>query len=93
VFNKIRAWSLGILIWIAPTPYDIIGAVPDIHDFWIPKFEQLHKSISEVERIMSKSDKVLNIQEISDVFTVESQKTLCGGDDLKLLSPSKETNV
>jgi hypothetical protein len=92
VFNKVRAWSLGILIWIAPTPCDIIGAVPDIHDFWIPKFEQLRKSVGEVEQIVSESKGIINIQEISSIFSVESQKILCAGEDVKLLPPSKETS-
>jgi hypothetical protein len=92
VFNKVRAWSLGVLIWISPTPYDIIGAAPDIHDFWIPRFEQLRKSVGKVEQITSMSKHVINMQEISSIFGRESQNILCGGEDLKLLSPSKDTS-
>lgn len=90
VFNGIRAWSIGLLIWITPTPYDMIGAVPDIHDFWIPKFEQLQERVDAVKGKMSISKKAVSIQEVSSVFSEESQKIICGGEDQKLLPPSAE---
>jgi hypothetical protein len=88
VFNKVRAWSLGILIWITPTPYDLIGAVPDIHDFWIPKFEQLQRNVADAEKAISTSKDVVNIQAISPMFSKEAQKMICSGEEQKLLSPS-----
>ena len=88
IFNKVRAWSIGLLIWITPTPYDIIGAVPDIDGFWIPKFEQLHERVDAVNQKMSIATNAISIQEVSSAFSEELQKTICGGEDQKLLSPS-----
>jgi hypothetical protein len=90
IFNKVRAWSLGVLIWITPTPYDLIGAVPDIHDFWIPQFEQLQQNVSKVENIISKSTNVVSMQAIPSIFSKESQKMLCSGEEQKMLAPSDE---
>jgi hypothetical protein len=90
IFNKVRAWGLGILIWITPTPYDMIGAAPDIQDFWIPKFEELRTRVKTVEQTISESKDTLNIQSISSICTQESKKRLCGGEEQKSLPPSKE---
>ncbi len=39
IYQEVKAWGLSLVLFLTPTPYDIVGAVPDIYEFWIPKFE------------------------------------------------------
>jgi hypothetical protein len=51
-YRRIKSCLFGLLFFITPTPYDIIGAAPDIQDFWMPKFGELVKKQDKVEKIM-----------------------------------------
>jgi len=91
MYMNVKAWVLSILLYIAPNPYDFIGAVPDIYDFWVPKFEELATGHEKIERIICET---LTIQETcekaSNVFDRQPRKRIAGGRELKALPASKE---
>jgi len=91
VYTRVKAWGLSLLLYIAPSPSDIIGAVPDISDFWIPKLEELITGREKIEKII---DEIPNIQEVcekaSHVFDRQAQKIIAGSSERKALPASQE---
>jgi hypothetical protein len=92
VYNKAKGWFLGILLLLVPTsPYDIIGAAPDIYGFWIPKFEELVAGQKKIEQIACETPTIQGVLEKSaDVFDRQPQKNITGSAELKALPASKE---
>lgn len=91
-YMHVKAWGLSLLLYIAPTPYDIIGAVPDLHDFWIPKFEELVAGHEKVERIICETPTIQEaFEKASNTFDRQPQKSIAGGRDLKALPASNAT--
>ena len=89
-YMRIKAWGLSLLLYIAPSPYDIIGAVPDIHEFWMPKFEELSTGHKKVEKIISETSTIQEAVEKSiSVFDRQQQKSLSSSKELKALPASK----
>lgn len=90
IYKRVQAWVLSILFYITPSPYDIIGAVPDIHNFWIHKFKDLVAVSNKIEEIIIEA---LTIQEAvekaSNIINESSQKSL-PGKELKALPASRE---
>ena len=90
IYQRVKAWGLSLVLFITPSPYDIVGAVPDIYEFWIPKFEELAAGSKKIERIICEKP---NIQEVfekaSDTFSREPRKSILGRE-LKALPASKE---
>ena len=92
IYRRLVAWVLGFVVYISspPSPYDIIGAVPDIQDFWIPKFEELAKGCIEIENTINAIPDVQEtFKEASKVFVRESQKLIEGSEEPKALPPSQ----
>ncbi|BAY24453.1 hypothetical protein NIES2100_42480 [Calothrix sp. NIES-2100] len=90
LYKRVKAWGLSLLIYIAPSPYDIIGAVPDIHDFWVPKFEELATGHKKVEQIICETSTIQEaFEKASNIFEKQQQKRIAGRD-LKALPASKE---
>jgi hypothetical protein len=89
----IKAWGLSLLLYITPTPYDIIGAVSDIDGYWRPKFEELSAGYKKIEGIINDGPTLL-IQEVvkksSPIFDKQPQKSLSAGKGIKSLPPSKD---
>jgi hypothetical protein len=91
IYTNIRSWGLSLLLFITPNFYDIIGAVPDIHDFWVPKFEELSTGHAKIEKLICDAPTIQEIvEEASDVFNRQPQKRLAGVKEVKALSASKE---
>jgi hypothetical protein len=91
LYKHVKAWVLSLLIYIAPSPYDIIGAVPDIHDFWVPKFEELAAGREKVEQIICETPTIQEaFEKASKIFDRQPQKSITGGRELKALPASKE---
>jgi hypothetical protein len=91
IYTCIKAWGLSLLLYIAPSPYDIIGAVPDIHDFWIPKFEELSTGHKKIEGIICETSTIQEaFEKASNAFDRQQQKSLLGSKELKALPASKE---
>ena len=89
-YRHVKALVLGLLIYIAPTPYDIIGAVPDIHSFWKPQFEEFTAVHKEVEQIVDASQTIQEVFEKASNIFDRQQKAIAGSKELKALSASKE---
>lgn len=91
IYTCIKAWGLSLLLYIAPSPYDIIGAVPDIHDFWVPKFEELSSGHKKIEETISNTSTIQEAFEKSaNAFDRKQQQSLPGSKELKALPASKE---
>ncbi len=91
VYKHVKAWVLSLLIYITPSPYDIVGVVPDIHDFWVPKFEELAAGHKKVEQIVDVSSTIQEaFEKALNTFDKQSQKSIAGGRELKALPSSKE---
>jgi hypothetical protein len=91
VYTCIKALGLSLLLYITPSPYDLIGAIPDIQDFWIPKFEELSTGHKEIERIIGETSTIQEaFEKSSNVFDRQQQKSLSGSQEPKALPASKE---
>lgn len=90
VFKRTKAFVLGMLIYLIPGPYDIIGAVPDIYEFWIPKIEELTAGTKIIEQLINQD---LTVQEClekgSNIFDKQQQKSITGRNQ-KALSPASD---
>lgn len=92
VYVGVKSWVISILLFFtAPSLYDIIGAVPDIYSFWIPKFEELAAGHKKIEQIICETPTIQEIfEKASNTFDRQPQKKLVGGREQKSLPPSKE---
>ncbi|NJL23120.1 MAG: hypothetical protein HC895_23520 [Leptolyngbyaceae cyanobacterium SM1_3_5] len=91
VYRHLKAWTFSLLMYIAPSPYDIIGAVPDIHDYWVPKFEELATGQQGIERIVCETPTIQEtFEKASKTFDRQFQRSITGGRELKALPASKE---
>jgi hypothetical protein len=90
IYKKVTSCVLGFLLYIAPTPYDIIGAVPDLQDFWVPKFEELVAGQKKLEQGISETSTMLEaFEKASEIFHRREQKMIMGRE-MKALPASKE---
>lgn len=90
-YINVKAWFLSFLLYIAPTPWDIIGAVPDMDGFWIPKYEELVAGHKKVEQIVCETPKIQDaLEKASNIFNRQPQKSLTGGKPIKALPASRE---
>ncbi|OWY65925.1 hypothetical protein B7486_39220 [cyanobacterium TDX16] len=91
IYTCFKAWGLSLLLYIAPSPYDVIGAIPDIYDFWIPKFEELSTGHSNIKEIVCETSTIQEAFEKSlTIFNRQQHKSITGGKTLKALPASKE---
>jgi hypothetical protein len=87
-YTKSVSLILVILIHCIPTPWDIIGAVPDIHDFWIPQYSKILEKQKEVESIVKNCSSMKESIEKASCHLVNQQK-LIPGKEQKSLPPGK----
>jgi hypothetical protein len=91
VFKRVKALLFSSLIYITPSPYDIIGAVPDIYEFWTPKFEELAAYSKKIEHIISETSTIQEaFEKATNIFDREAQKSITGSKPQKALPASKE---
>lgn len=90
-YGRVKAWALSLLLYFAPSPYDIIGAVPAIDEFWVPKFEELATGYKKINQIICKEPTIQEaFEEASNTFDRQSQKSITGGKERKALPAPKE---
>ncbi len=41
IYKRAKSLFFAACLYISPTPYDVIGIIPDAYEFWIPKIESL----------------------------------------------------
>ncbi|AKG22495.1 hypothetical protein [Calothrix sp. 336/3] len=91
IYTCVKAWGLSLLLYIAPSPYDIVGAVPDIYDFWVPRFEELSTGHTKIEKLICETPTIQEVfEKASDAFDRKPQKSLTGVKEVKALPASKE---
>jgi len=95
IVKKIISTTIGLAWFFIPTSiYDVIGAVPDIHEFWVPNYEQLAATREKVAQITCET---MTIQEIFekalDAFDKEQSKSLAGTSEPKLIPPAPENDL
>jgi hypothetical protein len=91
IYRHVQAWALSLLLYITPSPYDIIGAVPDIHDFWVPQYKELVEGHKKIEKIICKSPTLQKaVEKSSNTFDRQPQKSIEGSKELKALPAPKE---
>lgn len=89
IYKRVQAFALGIILWITPSPYDIIGAAPDIQDFWIPKFEELTEEHKKIEEAISETSTIQEAFEKVSSLVNKQNKKLLPGKTIKALPASK----
>jgi hypothetical protein len=92
---RVKAWALSFLLY--SSPYDIIGAVPDINEFWVPKFEELVAGHKKINQILCEAPTIQEaFDKASNTFDRQPQKSIRGGKEIKALPAPKEeleTNI
>jgi hypothetical protein len=91
LYKRAQAFLINLIIYLTPTPYDIIGSAPDIQDYWKPQFEELIQNSQQVEAVLSETDTIQEaFDKASHLLKSSKQKALSGKGELKSLPPSKE---
>jgi|SRR6476469_4255561 len=92
LYRRIQSVAAGLAMFFMPTSaYDIVGAIPDIHEFWSPKIEVLVANIEEIEASICEGSKISEVYEKAfEVFSKGPQKSITGGKEIKALPPSKQ---
>jgi hypothetical protein len=91
VYLSIKAVGIAFLLWLRPSPYDIIGVIPDIQGYWVPRFEEFNAGFEKVKGIIKESSGLEEILEKSaQVFDKTQQKYLAAGKDFKALPPGED---
>lgn len=90
-YKGFKAFILSLVLFIQPpSVYDIIGAVPDISEFWIPKIEELTNGKEKIEKLIDDGSSIQAIfEQALEIFSRDSTKKLSGKEP-KALPPSKE---
>jgi hypothetical protein len=91
-YRKVMSWAVWVLIFIRPSSvYDIIGAVPDINGFWVPKIEELVSGQKKIETIISETPTIHDSYlKALNTFSRQPQKIIEGSTDPKALPYSKD---
>jgi hypothetical protein len=91
IYKKYKASIITLLLFLRPTPWDIVGAVPDYLQFWQPKIEELIEGRGKVQEIAEKCSDISEIIKEADkqkIFTRKLEQNLISGKDPKLLTGS-----
>lgn len=89
-YKGFKAFVISLVFFIQPSVYDIIGVIPDITEFWIPKIEELTNGKEKIEKLIDDGSSIQAIfEKASDIFSIHSTKKLSGKEP-KALPPSKE---
>lgn len=92
-YTRVTACFLHLLMWLTPSPWEIVGAVPDITNFWLPKYEELISERKQIEQIVREAPTIQEAcEKSSKVFNKQSQKSLIGHKEPKALPASKEAS-
>ncbi len=95
VYKKVKAWGLALVLWCSPSPYDLIGAVPDVQQFWMPKYEELATGQKQIEKILeshSSTEEIIKEAEDQNILCKKpkSKPKSLAGREIKALPPSEK---
>lgn len=91
IYKKVVGWAGALLLYLAPPPnvWDLIGAVPDVNEFWVPKIEEL---LAEQQRVESAFDNTSTVQDVlaraAAIMKDQPQRFLEGSAEQKALPPA-----
>jgi hypothetical protein len=92
VYRKTKAWVVTLAIFLTPNLYDIIGSVPSLSDFWMPRFEHMITCQKEVGQIICESSNIQDtFKKASTILDRQPQKNISAAKELKAL-PSYDKN-
>jgi hypothetical protein len=87
IFNRCLAGVSSLLVILRPSPYDIIGVVPAIDDYYRPRIEEFIKNWQEVEASSDEASTFTEIIEKSlQLSNKQPQKSLSGKEQKSLQS-------
>jgi hypothetical protein len=91
LYTKCLAGVSSLLVILRPSPYDIIGVVPAIDDYYRPRIEEFIKNWQEVEENIDETSTITEIMEKSlQLSNKQPQKSLSGKEQKSL--PSSQIN-
>jgi len=91
IYSRCLAGFSSLLVILRPSPYDIIGVVPAIDDYYLPKIEEFIKSRQEIEESIDETFTITEVIEKSlQLSNKQSQKSLPGKEQKSL--PSAQVN-
>jgi hypothetical protein len=90
ICNKVVSVICSVLLFVKPTPWDIIGVMPDLNDFWMPRIESFTEVCGKIESAIVESSTIQQAFEKASYIVLhgEQQKTITGGKELKALPAS-----
>lgn len=89
-YKKFQAILLSFTLWTAPSPYDIIGAVPDLNEFWIPGIQKMAEDYQKIEEIVIETETIQEaIEKTRNIFDKQSIKRL-SGKEIKALPAGQD---
>lgn len=89
LYSYLASWTVGLLLFIRPTVYDVISIIPDINDYWVPKFEELADGQKKIEQIINETSTIQEAcEKSSNIFDRQTQKSITGTTKRKALPPS-----
>ena len=91
IVSRCLAGVSSLLVILRPSPYDIIGVVPAIDDYYLPKIEEFIQNWQEVEASSDEASTFTEIIERScQLSNKQPQKSLSGKEQKSL--PSAQIN-
>jgi hypothetical protein len=91
IYSRCLAGVSSLLVILRPSPYDIIGVVPAIDDYYRPRIEEFIKNWQEVEENTDETSTITEIMEKSlQLSNKQPQKSLPGKEQKSL--PSAQIN-
>jgi hypothetical protein len=90
-YKNTKAWAITLAIFLTPNLYDIIGSIPSLNDFWIPKFAHLITCQKEVNQIICESPNIQDtFEKASTIRDKQSQRNISASKELKSLPASEK---
>ncbi len=91
IYSRCLAGFSSLLVILRPSPYDVIGVVPAIDDYYRPRIEEFIKNWQEVEENTDETSTITEIMEKSlQLSNKQPQKSLQGKEQKSL--PSSQIN-
>jgi len=91
LFTKLVSLASALLIYITPSPYDIVGSIPDLQEYWIPKYEELADKAHRVEPFMQDTSSIQEfLKKAKSTFEEQTQKSIEGSPEPKALPEAKQ---
>jgi hypothetical protein len=93
VLQKTKTVVLGLVMCLRPSFWDVVGLIPDLEGYWLPKHHELIEVRKKIEPFINEKDSLRMIcKKISDAGNEKKVKPLRGKPP-KQLQPSKDEKL